>query len=419
MEEFLGLTDRRKAVLVIMDGLGDRPLKELNGQTTLQAARTPVFDRLAKTGQNGLMDVIGPGITPGSDAAHLALFGYNPKVYYKGRGPLETLGSGLDSAPGDIAFRTNFATVDSNLVVTDRRAGREFTHEEQKALQEQIDGIEIDGVTVRFLATVEHRGALVLRGKGLSDKITDVDPHETGKHIAECKALSPDANETAKVVNKLVIEVYNRLKDLKVNKEREKRGLPPANIILLRGAGRHEEIPSLQEIFKIKAAVIAGGALYIGTGKYVGMEHVPAEGQTGTITTNFHNIAMKAVDCINSDYDYVFVHIKATDNASHDGNYKEKILAIEKTDEMVGEIVDAVGDKIVIVITGDHSTPIMEKEHACDPVPIILWANFMRQDSVDKFSEIDAGHGALNTIRGLDVMPMLLGYAGYIEKFGA
>ena len=402
-----------------MDGLGDRAVPQLDGKTPLQVAKTPVFDRLAKTGLNGIMDVIGPGITPGSDAAHLALFGYDPKVYYKGRGPLETLGSGLDSKPGDIAFRSNFATVDSNLIVTDRRAGRTFTPEEQKALQEQIDGLEIDGVKVRFLATVEHRGALVLRGKGLSDQITDVDPHETGKRVLECKALTPEAKETAKVVNKLMVEVNKRLKDLKINKEREKRGLPPANIILLRGPGRHDEIPSLKEKFNIKAAVIAGGALYIGAGKYVGMIHEPVEGQTGTITTNFHNIALKAIECINSDYDYVFVHIKATDNASHDGNYKEKILAIEKTDEMVGTIVDAVGGKIVMAITGDHSTPVTVEEHACDPVPIILWADFMRSDSVEKFSEIDALHGGLNTIHGLDVMPLLLGYAGYFEKFGA
>ena len=413
------MTAKRKAVLVVMDGLGDRPLAELKGQTTLQAAKTPVFDRLAKTGINGLMDVIGPGITPGSDAAHLALFGYDPMVYYKGRGPLEALGSGLESKPGDIAFRSNFATVDSNLIVTDRRAGREFTPEEHRALQEQIDGLEIDGVKVRFLATVEHRGALVLRGDGLSDEITDVDPHETGKRILECKALTKDATKTARVVNKLLLEVNKRLKGLEMNKEREKRGLPPANIILLRGAGQHHEIPSLEDKYKIKSAVIAGGALYIGVAKYVGMEHVTAEGQTGTIDTNFHNIAMKAIECIKADYDYVFVHIKATDNASHDGNYKEKILAIERTDELVGKIVDAVGDKIVLAVTGDHSTPIMDMEHACDPVPIILWADFIRPDKVERFSELDAFQGGLNTIRGLNVMPLLLGYAGYLEKYGA
>jgi 2,3-bisphosphoglycerate-independent phosphoglycerate mutase len=410
--------DRRKAVLVVMDGLGDRPTPELGGKTPLQVAKTPTFDRLAKEGQSALMDVIGPGITPGSDTAHLALFGYDPHSTYPGRGPLEVLGAGLESKPGDIAFRSNFASVDSNMVVTDRRAGREFSPEEQAVLQGVIDGIKIDDVEVRFLATVEHRGALVLRGPGLFPDITDVDPHETGKKILECKALKPESQKTAKTVNKLMIEANKRMKDLPLNKERIKQERPPANAILLRGPGRHGEIPSLKEKYGIKSVVIAGGALYIGAAKYVGMEHVRVEGQTGTIDTNFHNIAMKTIECIQSDYNYVFVHIKATDNAGHDGNAKEKILAIERTDEMVGKILEATADKIVIAVTGDHSTPLTVMEHSCDPVPFVLWADFMRHDSVEQFSEIDVARGGLGKIRGMDVMPLLLGYSGHIGKYG-
>jgi len=413
------MSDKRKAVFVVMDGVGDRPSSDLGGKTPLQAAKTPVFDRLAKEGQNGLMDVIRPGITPGSDTAHLALFGYDPIADYPGRGPLETLGTGLESKPGDIAFRANFATVDKDMIVLDRRAGREFTPEEQAILQEEIDGLEIGDVQIRFLATVEHRGALILRGKGLDAEISDVDPHETGLRILECKPERPEAKKTADVVNKLMIEVNKRLRDLDMNKEREKRGLPAANAILLRGPGQHKEIQTLQDKYGISSVVIAGGALYIGTAKFVGMKHEKVEGQTGTIDTNFHNIAMKAIECIEGDYDYIFLHIKATDNASHDHNAKEKILAIERTDELVGNIIDKVGDKIVIAVTGDHSTPVAVGEHTCDPVPILFWSNFMRPDGVAKFSEMDAALGGLHTIRGHHVMPLLLGYAGHIEKFGA
>jgi len=413
------MSDKRKAVLVVMDGVGDRPLPKLGGKTPLQAAKTPVFDRLAKEGQNALMNVISPGITPGSDTAHLALFGYDPHQDYPGRGPLETLGTGLETKPGDVAFRTNFATLDKDMVVLDRRAGRVFSREEQDVLQSAIDGLEIDDVQVNFLATVEHRGALILRGKGLSAEISDVDPHETGVKIWECKPLKPEAKKTADVVNKMMVEVNKRLKDLDVNKEREKRGLPPANAILLRGPGRHNEIQTLKDRYGISSVVIAGGALYIGTAKYVGMVHEKAEGQTGTIDTNFHNIALKAIECIEGNYDYIFVHIKATDNASHDHNAEEKILAIERTDEMVGKIIDEVSGKIVIAITGDHTTSVSTGEHVCDPVPLVLWSDFIRPDSVEKYSEIDAAMGSLHTIRGLDVMPLLLGYAGHIEKFGA
>jgi 2,3-bisphosphoglycerate-independent phosphoglycerate mutase len=413
------MSDKRTAVFVVLDGVGDRPLKELGGKTPLEAAKTPVFDRLAVEGQSALMNVIGPGITPGSDTAHLALFGYDPMAEYPGRGPLEAFGAGLATKPGDVAFRSNFATVDDKMVVLDRRAGRTFAPEEQEELQAALDGLEIDGVRVRFIATVEHRGALILEGEGLYADISDVDPHETGKKILTVRSLKPEAEKTAKVVNKLMQVAHERMKGLETNKKRAKKGHPLANAILLRGPGRHSDIPPLPERYGIKAAVIAGGALYIGTAKYVGMEHIPVEGQTGTIDTNFDNIAAKTIETIESDFNYVFVHIKATDNASHDGNAKEKVLAIERTDAMVGKILDKAGDKIVIAVTGDHSTPISTKEHSCDPVPIVFWSDFIRPDSVKKFSEAEAAKGALHTIRGIDVMPLLLGYAGYIDKFGA
>ena len=413
------MSDKRTAVFVVLDGLGDRPLKELGGKTPLDAAKTPVFDRLAAEGQSALMNVIGPGITPGSDTAHLALFGYDPMAEYPGRGPLEAFGAGLETKPGDVAFRSNFATVDDNMVVLDRRAGRTFAPKEQAELQEALDGIEIDGVRVRFIATVEHRGALVLEGEGLYADISDVDPHETGKKILTVHALKPEAEKTAKIVNELMRVAHERMRGLETNKERAKKGQPLANAILLRGSGRHSDVQPLPERYGIRAAVIAGGALYIGTAKYVGMEHITVEGQTGTIDTNFDNIAARTIETIESDFNYVFVHIKATDNASHDGNAKEKVLAIERTDAMIGKILDAVGDKVVIAVTGDHSTPVSTEEHSCDPVPILFWSNFIRPDSVKKFSEIEAAKGALHTIRGIDVMPLLLGYAGYIEKFGA
>lgn len=413
------MSDKQKAVFVVLDGLGDRLLPELGGKTPLEAAKTPTFDRLAKEGQSALMNVIGPGITPGSDTAHLALFGYNPMTEYPGRGPLEAFGAGIATKPGDVAFRSNFATVDSNMVVLDRRAGRAFEPEEQAELQEALDGMEIDGVKIQFIATVEHRGALVLEGDGLYADISDCDPHETGEKILTVRALKPEAEKTATIVNKLMVKAHERMKNLETNKKRAKKEIPLANAILLRGPGRHNDVPSLPERYGIKAAVIAGGALYIGTAKYVGMEHIPVEGQTGTIDTNFNNIAIKAIETIESDFNYVFIHIKAPDNASHDGNAQEKILAIERSDEMVGKIIEKVGDKIVIAVTGDHSTPVSTGHHSCDPVPILFWSKFIRPDSVKKFSEIDAAKGALHTIRGVDVLPLLLGYSGYIEKFGA
>ncbi len=410
---------KRTAIMVILDGLGDRPVPELKGKTPLEAAKTPNFDRMAKEGQVGLMNVIGLGITPGSDAAHLSLFGYDPYDSYPGRGPLEAQGAGLSTKPGDVAFRSNFATIDADFVVQDRRAGRDVSPEEGAILQQVLDGLEIEDVTVHFIHTVEHRGAVVLEGPGLSPEITDVDPHETGVKVLECRPRIPEAEKTARIVNKFIELSNERLRDLDVNKARKERGLPAANVILLRGQGQHMDQPPITERYGIRCAVIAGGALYIGCAKYVGMDHVMVEGQTGTIDTNFDNIAAKTVECVESGYDYIFVHIKATDNASHDHDVQQKILAIERSDKMVGHIVERVGEKIVIAVTGDHSTPVTVGEHTCDPVPIMIWRYNLRPDTAQTFSETAASVGALHTILGKDVLPLLLGYAGRIEKFGA
>ncbi len=408
-----------KAILIISDGLGDRPVPELNGKTPLQAANTPNLDRMAKEGRSGLMDVIAPGVTPGSDTAHLTLFGYDPYQTYPGRGPLEALGAGLELKHGNVAFRANFATIDDNFIVKDRRAGRDISREEGHELEKAIDGLKIEDVTIHFKSTTEHRGALVLDGEGLSAKVSDIDPHEVGKKVLTAKALSPEAEKTARILNEFVKLAYERLKDLEVNKKRIERGRPPANAILLRGPGQYHTVPKLQDKYGIKAAVLAANALILGTALYAGMEHIKVEGQTGTIETNVDNIAKVALETLDKDYDFIFIHLKMTDNASHDHNPKEKIKAIEKLDYMVGKLLDGIDNKAVIAVTGDHSTPVTVGEHTCDPVPVVLWGKGLRSDDVDKFSEIDAAKGALLRFRGKDILPMLLGYAGITKKFGS
>ena len=413
------MDEKRSIVFVILDGLGDRPSAEHKGETPLSAGKTPNFDRLAETGQSGLMNVIGPGIIPGSDTGHLSLFSYNPHEYYTGRGPFEAMGAGLSLKPGDVAFRANFSTVDSDLIVTDRRAGRVFTKDESSSLQDVVDGLQIEDVTVHFISTVEHRGALVLEGEGLSEKITDVDPHTAGEKLAESKPLVHEAEKTARIVNELVKTVLDSLKEHEVNRGREERGLPQANALLLRGAGQFHTVPGLKERFGIKSAVLAGGALYIGVGKHIGMEYIEVEGQTGKYDTSFTNVANKTIECVESGYDLVFTHIKATDNAGHDRKFDLKKQVIENSDSMIGNIVDAAQDKIVLSVTGDHSTPVTVGEHTSDPVPLLLWSNFIRPDDVKHFSEFKASRGALHTIRGLDLLPILLGYAGLTEKYGS
>ncbi|MEW6070247.1 MAG: phosphoglycerate mutase, partial [Candidatus Thermoplasmatota archaeon] len=222
-----------KIIILIMDGASDRIGKQ---KTPLQLARKPNLDNLARNGITGIVDIIAPGIRPGSDTAHLALLGYEPFEVYTGRGPFEAAGAGIELRANDVAFRCNFATVDSNFRVIDRRAGRIKNAFE---LGKALDNLKIDDVKIIFKATVEHRGVLVIRGRGLSSGITDVDPHRENTPIQWSKSITGSESEkrTSSILNKFVKESYRILKDHKVNLTRVSKGIPPANVILPRGAG--------------------------------------------------------------------------------------------------------------------------------------------------------------------------------------
>lgn len=257
-----------KIILVVMDGAGDR-----GTDTPLHKAYKPNIDFITRLGSSGLVDIIAPGIRPGSDVAHLALLGYNPYEVYTGRGPFEAAGIGIELKPGDIAFRCNFATVDENLIVVDRRAGR--ISEGTEELAKVIDGMRIDDVRIIFKASVEHRAVLVLRGKGISHLVTDTDPHSTNLRIANARALSKkdsDATRTANVLNKFTKESLKVLSTHELNIKRKKAGKMPANIIITRGAGIVKTLSPISERYGIKGVCIAGVALVKGVCKLAGFD---------------------------------------------------------------------------------------------------------------------------------------------------
>ncbi|MUN28302.1 2,3-bisphosphoglycerate-independent phosphoglycerate mutase [Sulfuracidifex metallicus] len=411
-----------KILLVIGDGLGDRPVTSLGGMTPLQYARKPNIDKLLKTSIVGLMDPISPGVIPGSDTSHLAIFGLDPYKYYRGRGAFEALGAGAQLKHGDVAFRGNFATVDNNMIVKDRRAGRKL--DEGQALVDELNQKigTIDDVKVSFYKGTEHRVAVVLSGDSLSDKVGDTDPHEVGKRVKESEPIdgSHEAKRTSSVLNKLTEAMYKVLNESEINKERVKKGELPANIVLVRGAASYVKLPKLSDYAGLRGATVAATALIKGICKELGMNVVTPPGATGGIDTDYDSKANTAIDFLKSDdYDLVFLHIKATDAASHDGKIQEKVKAIEKIDYVIGKILDAVGDDMIIALTGDHSTPVEKKEHAGDPVPIFIHVPYpISYDSVEDFNEIDAKKGSLK-IRGLDILNLLLNYSQRAEKYGA
>ena len=318
-----------KGIVLVMDGMGDRPLKEFDNQTPLQAANTPNMDQMAKNGITGIMDSIAPGIIPGSDTAHLSILGYDPYEVYTGRGPFEAAGVGVDVIPGDIAFRCNFSTADENGIVTDRRAGRirEGTHEIVEVLNTMVLE-DYPDIKIIFKESTGHRAVLVLRGEGLSDKVSDADPKVEGNKPKEVIALddSEEAKKTADILNKLVAKSYEMIKDHPVNLERIENNEPPANIIIPRGAGEVPVVEVLNDKYEVNSACIAETGLIMGIGRFAGMDIVEMDDVTGGIDTNLENIRDTILDQVkNSDHDFFLSRTPdGADEAGHDGQAIEK-----------------------------------------------------------------------------------------------
>ncbi len=413
-----------KAVLIIADGMADVPLKELNAKTPLEAAEKPFLNRIAESGICGMMDVIAPGIPPGSDTAHLALLGYDVIEVYTGRGALEAIGSGIDILPNDLAFRCNFATVDENFMVLDRRAGRIENEDASKlavAIEESLraDPPEVGGIL--FKNTVQHRVILRLSGPNLSAMVSDTDPHDTGIKVLNARPLdeSREAKNTADILNRLTEQFHEVLKNHLVNKERKKKGLLPANIILCRGVGQLPEIDPLSLLYGIHPAAIAAVPLVKGVCKTAGMRLIPAPGATGTYQTDVIAKAKAAIQALQS-YDFVLIHVKATDLASHDSKPKRKIAMIEKIDALVAHIISHMNlDETFIAVTADHTTSSVKKEHSGESVPVAIMGPNVRVDDVKEFGERACAKGGLGQINGKDLMPILMNLLGKTEKAGS
>ena len=405
---------------MIIDGMADRPLKELDNKTPLEAAKTPNMDEMAKIGINGIMDPIKPGIRAGSDTSHISILGYDPYHVYTGRGPFEAAGVGIEVMPGDIAFRCNFSTANEEGLIIDRRAGR--IREKTEQLASSLNSIQIEGfedVEIIFKESTGHRAVLVLRGKGLSDQVSDADPKKEGKAPKKIKALdgSSEAEKTAAVLNKLVTESYQILKDHPLNLERINQEEPPANIILPRGAGAVPDVQPFNDKYGVKSACIAETGLIMGIGKLAGMDIIEVEGATGGVDTDLDSISRSIIENSAKEYDFLLINIDGADEAGHDGNLQEKVKFIEKVDNVIGEVMKI--PETYFILTADHSTPISVMDHTGDPVPLVINGPEIRVDDVEKFDERSATKGGLCRIRGSDIMNILMDLMNNSDKFGA
>jgi len=405
-----------KALVLIGDGIGDWPIEALGDRTPLEAAQRPNMNRLAAEGESGIMDPIAPGIRAGSDTAHLAMLGYDPFEVYTGRGPFEAAGIGLDVQQGDVAFRCNFATVDENMVVLDRRAGRIESGTDQ--LVAALNGMQIGDVTVLIKESVAHRAGMVLRGPGLGAKVTDADPHAEGAKVPTVEGSDEPSRKTARIINEFVRRSYDILKEHPVNKKREQEGLKPANIILPRGAGYAPHLGSFQGRTGLSAACIVEVGLVKGIGRYLSMDVIDVPGATGGLDTDVMAIGRAVIDALQT-HDFVLCNVKGPDVAGHDNNPSAKVEIIERMDQMLGMILENIPPKTYIVLTGDHSTPCPYMDHSGDPVPVVIWGPGVRTDSVTDFGERSAARGGMGRIRGKDILNILTGFLKVQEKFGA
>jgi len=385
-----------KIVLLVIDGLGGLPHPG-TAKTELETANTSNLDRLAASSTCGLIDPVGPGITPGSTPGHLALFGYDPVKYNIGRGVVAALGIDFDLKPDDIAARGNFCTVDNSGLLTDRRAGRIPT-EKCTELCRLLDEIKIEGIKLFVRPVREHRFAVVFRGEGLAPEVSDSDPQQTGVAPKAVKAKHPPARGTADIANEFIAQARAILARHQ-----------PTNMVILRGFSSLPIIPTMGDIYILKPAAIAAYPMYRGLAKLVGMQLL----KTGpSIPDEFDALKQNY-----AGYNFFFLHIKGTDSAGEDGDFDRKVKVIEEIDRALPALTGLKPD--VIVVTGDHSTPALLKSHSWHPVPILLYSKWCRPDRVGEFTETTCILGGLGRFPATQIMPLAMANALKLAKFGA
>jgi len=384
-----------KIVLFVIDGLGGLPQ---NGRTELETAVTPNLDRLAERGCCGVTDPVLMGVTPGSGPAHLALFGYDPLRHRLGRGILEALGSEVEVREGDLVARGNFATLKDGRIA-DRRAGRIPTSECERICA-RINAVraKISDPEITLFPGKEHRFVARFRTSGLSDALTDADPQKDGKPRIPAEAENAQSEKAAFIINAFLDEVVTVLKDE-----------PAANAALLRGFSVQPTIPSMSDLFKLNPAAIANYPMYKGLARLIGMHTYKVGSEPADL--------FDALEAHWNEHDFFYIHYKKTDAAGEDGNFKAKVRAIEDADRFVPRIEVLKPD--VLVVTADHSTPALMHGHSFHPNPFVLVSGTALPDDVVAFSERACAKGLLGRFPSLYAMPLMLGHAGKLKKYGA
>jgi len=419
----------KKMLCIVLDGLGDRPLKELNGKTPLEAAATPHMDEIVKGGRCGFMIIGREGFAPETDSGTINILGYDVFRHYTGRGLLEAYGAGLPIQEGDVGFRINFASADDNMTLVDRRVCRGLTDAEAKRLVSDINSnVRLTSLPAEFkLGSIGgYRGVMVLRKLpgSLSGNISNTDPAYVKEgpfsvpvskyemRAMECRPLdsSREARETAMLVNEFAEKTRLFLTNHEINKKRVQAGKPPANLILLRDAqDRLPALPPLDTKYKIRTGMCVESFVEKGIALISKAKMIDLGGYSKDFEQDYPTYAEKVLNGL-QHVDFLYIHIKGPDDAAHDGDPQRKKEVIEKIDKLFfGNLLKKIDlDEHIIAVTSDHSTPCELRTHSSDPVPLAIAGGGITADGVKKFGEKELKKGSLKTLHAMELMPLLV-----------
>lgn len=396
-----------KYIVVLGDGMADEPLEELGGKTPLDFANTPMMDLLAEQGEIGMVKTVPDGMSPGSDTANLSVLGYDPKVYYSGRSPLEALNIGVDMKEGDIAIRANLVTLSEEEEVYEEKrildhSADEISTKEAAVLLDAVKQ-ELQNEIFQFYVGTSYRHCLIWK-QGMVVPLTP--PHDIrgmviGDYVAEEKLLLD-----------LQRKSYEILVNHPINQERKKKGLNPGNSLWLWGAGTKPQLTDFREKFHKKGAMISAVDLLKGIAVGTGMVNLTVEGATGGLHTNYEGKARAALNALLKDsFDFAYIHVEAPDEMGHQGSIEKKIQAIEYLDErvirLVKEGLDASGEDYRMLILPDHPTPIHVKTHTGNPVPYLLYDSRKKEKHCRKYSEEEAEKSGKILEKGYEMLGYL------------
>lgn len=394
-----------KYVVVLGDGMADEPLEALGGKTPLSYAKTPIMDLLAKTGEIGMVRTVPEGMSPGSDTANLSIMGYNPKLYYSGRSPLEALNIGVQMEDEDVAIRANLVTLSEEEENYEEKrlldhSADEISTEEAEILLQAVKK-ELQNQKFQFYVGTSYRHCLIWQ-EGKVVPLTP--PHD----IREKKIKAYLPNED--ILLSMQKESYKILENHPINQQRRKRGLNPANSLWFWGAGTKPSLPSFEGKFHKKGVMISAVDLLKGIAVGTGMKNISVKGANGGLDTNYEGKAQAALDALLKDgYDFAYIHVEAPDEMGHQGSVEKKIQAIEYLDERVIKIVkeglDQSKEDYRILILPDHPTPIKIKTHTANPVPYLLYDSRKVQEKEMLYNE-EAGV-SLKPILGHEILKIL------------